>query len=119
MEDKQYDSAAEEIMALVDENPSELFSLERRWLVEKIKDKLLHFVGLAEDEDQGTYDAGYDSGYSDAEDESETRIGELEQEIEDLQDRVNELEDEVEKAFAEGVEAGQRMRGDVESIELS
>lgn len=117
--------AALEIMALVDEYPSEPFSLERKWLLEKLEAKLVWAWDAFEDEADANYQVGYDVGYSDGHDEGKAEMeDELESRIQDLEDQVNDLETEIEdmqtkidQAFTEGFEIGAR-NPDADSIEI-
>lgn len=104
MRDEQYQKFAEEIMALVDENPTVPLSIERRWLVEKLAEKLACIVGYAEDEFNVSYDVGYDTGYDQATEESEERIQELEERIEELEDELAQAKEDLDQSFAEGYE---------------
>jgi flagellar biosynthesis/type III secretory pathway protein FliH len=116
--DRLYTRGAAEIMALVDEFPSEPFSVERKWLEEKLVSKLMHIADLAADEDEAAYQTGYDNGYEEAKDEAEDRIAELESDLEDAQAELAEALEEADRAFADGFETGARSEG-AETIELS
>lgn len=115
---EQAKATALEIMALVDEFPSEPFSFERRSILERIEDMLNKAWDTFEDEAASNYEVGHEVGYSEGKEEAES---ELEERIQDLEDRIEELEseaDEIEdRAFTEGFEAG--LRGaNAEVIEL-
>jgi flagellar biosynthesis/type III secretory pathway protein FliH len=120
--EKLYEKAASEIMALVDEFPSGPFTLERKWLEQKLVAKLEDITGLASDEDDAAYQVGYDEGYAEGKDETEQ---EMDQQIQDLEEQVDDLERELEQvqedaaqAFAEGYEVGVRSGG-ADSVEIS
>lgn len=113
-----YLKAAEKIMALVDENPTEAFSLERRQIEARISYLVEEASGLASDEDDAAYQLGYDEGYYEGKDEV---ANENEEQIQDLEERISELEQELESAkdeaanaFAEGFEAGAQNSDNIE-----
>lgn len=60
-----YQTCAAEIMAMVDDSQTEPFTWERRKLEERICVKLAEVTGLAADEDDAAYQAGYDVGRQD------------------------------------------------------
>ncbi len=116
-------ATAIEIMALIDEFPSEPLTFERKQLVSLIEDKLFTAWNTFENEAVTEYNAGYDSGfdegydegYREAVEEGEPTIEELHNEIEDLK---KEIESVQQQSFAEGYEAGLHDRGNVDSIEI-
>ncbi len=122
MNDRQYHNAAEEIMALVDENPSELFSLERKFLIERLKTKLLNIYGVCEDDLDGSYQVGYDLGYDEARQEIssdyELRIEELEEEIEELRQDLDEMDAKIDQAFADGYQTAAQDDKIVETLKF-
>ncbi len=93
---------AHDIMALVDEYPSEPFTYERKVLLEKLEDLFARFVQQADNELQTSFDVGF------AEGEDSMR-----EEIKDLEDEISEWKSNVEEAkkeaytdgFTEGYEA--------------
>lgn len=97
------EAVAREIMALVDENPSEPFSFERREIEEQIRYKIGRHTQEVDEELDASFSLGHDEGrregYEDARDEYRSRIEELEEEIKNLRE-------EVEKAHADGVVEG-------------
>lgn len=96
---------AHDIMALVDEHPSEPFTYERKVLLEKLENLFAQFVQQADNELETSFQIGFEEGQDAKEDE-------LYGEIDDLQNQVMDLENEVEEAkkeaytdgFAEGYE---------------
>jgi flagellar biosynthesis/type III secretory pathway protein FliH len=94
---------AREIMALVDEFPSEPLSFERRGIIEKLTAILAQFADDVESEQQSSFDVGYDCGYNDGCSEKEEDLNE---EILNLEDKISELEEEVSASYDEGFAAG-------------
>jgi flagellar biosynthesis/type III secretory pathway protein FliH len=119
MSDKHEYLLAEEILALADENPSEPFSLERKWLIEKIELAIYSYSQRIDNERDSAYDLGFDDGHKEATIDAEDRIAELEEEIERLEDELNLSQEALDNVFAEGFEAGHQDNSHVESIELS
>lgn len=122
MNDRQYYNAAEEIMALVDENPSELFSLERKFFIERLKSKLEHFYGVCEDHLDGSYQVGYDLGYDEGKEETaseyESRIDELEEEVEELRQDLEDMNSKIDQAFADGYQTAAQDDKIVETLKF-
>jgi flagellar biosynthesis/type III secretory pathway protein FliH len=113
-----YIKAAAKIMALVDENPTEVFSLERRQIEEHITRIVEEASDLASDEDDVAYQLGYEEGYYEAKNlvtqDFEQDIRSLEKEIEDLHNELELAKDEAANAFAEGFEAGAQNSDNIE-----
>jgi flagellar biosynthesis/type III secretory pathway protein FliH len=113
-----YIKAAARIMALVDENPTEVFSLERRQIEERITRIVEQSSDLASDEDDAAYQLGYEEGYYEAKNlvtqDFEQDIRSLEKEIEDLHNELELAKDEAANAFAEGFEAGAQNSDNIE-----
>jgi len=112
MTDETALSVAREIMALVDEFPSEPFSYERKQVEEKLEILLARYADDTKDAHDSYYQVGFDEGLyegkMEAEDEYVTRIEELEMEIEDLQRDLEEAEKQADQAFAEGYETASK-----------
>jgi hypothetical protein len=113
-----YVKAAAKIMALVDENPTEVFSLERRQIEERITRIVEEASDLASDEDDVAYQLGYEEGYYEAKNlvtqDFEQDVRSLEKEIEDLHNELELAKDEAANAFAEGFEAGAQNSDNIE-----
>jgi flagellar biosynthesis/type III secretory pathway protein FliH len=113
-----YIKAAAKIMALVDENPTEVFSLERRQIEEHITRIVEEASDLASDEDDVAYQLGYEEGYYEAKNlvtqDFEQDIRALEEEIDDLRNELELTKNEAASAFAEGFEAGAQNSGNIE-----
>lgn len=122
MNDRQYYNAAEEIMALVDENPSELFSLERKFLIQRLRSKLERFYQVTEDELDSSYQVGYELGYDEGKDEAtsdyEARIEELEEKIEELRRDLEEVDSKIDQAFADGYQTAAQDDKIVETLKF-
>lgn len=120
MDDRQYYNAAEEILALVGDNPPELFSLERKFLVDRIKNKLMRVYQIAEDELDTSYSLGYDLGHdegcSETREDYEDRISELEEELEELRRDLEESDAKIDQAFADGYQTASRDDKIVETL---
>jgi flagellar biosynthesis/type III secretory pathway protein FliH len=91
--------AARDIMALVDEFPSEPFSLERREIESKLEDLIARLHDIHEDAKESYYQLGYEDGYGSAKEDSE-------QEIQELEDKIPALEEDVREAYDKGYEEG-------------
>lgn len=102
--------AALKIMALVDESPSEPFSLERKWLVEKLETIIANHTQQIDNERDVAFFLGVeeaeDSMRRELSDNYELRIEELENQIADLNDKIKDLEDSLESRYIEGVSHG-------------
>lgn len=90
---------AEEIMALVEENPSEPFSFERKNLLEDIKDRLTRFSEQADYELQYSFELGVEEGRNQASEDADAQFTELKSRIEELE---QELREEYTKGYNEG-----------------
>jgi len=88
--------AAQKIMALVDEFPSEPFSFERRQLIEKIEYFIGNYVDYVEEQLDDAFNLGVDTGVNQKQEE-------LEGQIKDLKSKVTSL---VHEAFTRGFIAG-------------
>jgi flagellar biosynthesis/type III secretory pathway protein FliH len=95
-----------EIMALVDENPSEPFSYERKRVLEQITDICAQAWNEMEDEATQNYELGREDGFRDGYDEAEQ---ESDNTIQDLEERIKELEEDVRKAYDDGLAVGTEM----------
>jgi flagellar biosynthesis/type III secretory pathway protein FliH len=96
---------AHDIMALVDEFPSEPFTYERKVLLEKLEELFAQFVQQADDELGLSFDIGFEEGADSVREEMEAEIETLEDEIADLKDEVEEAKKEAyTDGFAEGYE---------------
>lgn len=91
--------AAREIMALVDEFPSEPFSLERRQVEEKLEELISKLHDIHEDAKESYYQIGHEEGYSSAKEDSE-------QEVQELEDKIAELEQDVRETYDKGYDDG-------------
>src|SRR5690349_5177423 len=96
------------ILALVDENPSEPFSFERKQVENIITDMLFAYSQQADDELDSAFDLGLDEGRRQTEDEFEDRIAELEEEIETLKEELQDMTGQLDQRFAEGYETASR-----------
>lgn len=85
---------ARELMALVDEFPSEPLTFERKIVEAKIAHSLDRFVQRCEDELSQGFDTGYEMGYADCRDELHSTIQDLEDQIQDLKEALSGLETE-------------------------
>jgi archaellum component FlaC len=94
---------AHDIMALVDENPSESFTYERKVLLEKLEDLFARFVQQADDELQTSFDIGFEEGSDSVREEMQAEVETLEDEIEDLK---NEIEEAKNGAYSDGFAEG-------------
>lgn len=86
--------AAQEIMALVDEFPSEPFSFERKRLEQRLTMYIERFANQVEDEYQSSFDIGYEEGLAEGRDESYARLDELENLLIEKENIIDELEGE-------------------------
>lgn len=110
------------IMALVDENPSEPFSYERR----EVEARIVALVTRHSDEVDGElddayslgYDEGHSAGYEEAQDESEGRIEELEEELEELRSDLEDMNAKIDQAFAEGYETASKGDRIIETLQF-
>lgn len=95
--------AAYEIMALVDEFPSEPFSYERKMLVEKLELFIAKHTDQMDDELDYSFNLGFDTG---ANSKNEELKAEHAEEIDYLQSKLDEMEEQVKQAYDEGFAAG-------------
>jgi flagellar biosynthesis/type III secretory pathway protein FliH len=111
------------ILALVDEYPSEPFSLERRWAEENITNWIAQHTGETEDELDMSFQVGYEEGFSagkeEAEDDLNAHIHELEEELEDLRSDLEDALDRVEQSFAEGYETASKGDTSIETLKFN
>ncbi len=111
----ELEKAAQEIMALVDECPSEPFTFERRQVIDKLEtlmDNLLDVSQASKDSwQQVGYDEGYDAGYDQANEESATHTNELEDRINELEIELQDERQNTDNAFTEGYETASRTLG--------
>lgn len=102
--ERLYAKHAAEILAELDNRPTEPFTFERRQLEEWLVRRLEIVSELAADEDDAAYQSGYDIGYEDGQDKGredmdeemsalEDKVSEHEDTIETLSDQVSELKD--------------------------
>lgn len=121
--ERLYLQSADELLAWLDENPTEVNSIERRWIMEKLASKLETIADKAADEDDAAYQIGYDTGYDDgvdnAKEDMASEIQDLEERIEELEEEIRDLEDQASNAFAEGYQAAARDNDAIETLELS
>lgn len=96
---------AHDIMALVDEHPSEPFTYERKVLLEKLEDLFARVTQQADDELQTSFDIGFEEGADSMREEMQIEIETLEDEVEDLKNEIEEVKKEAyTDGFAEGYE---------------
>lgn len=125
MTDETALNVAREIMALVDEFPSEPFSYERKQVESKLELVLARYADDTKDAHDSYYQVGFDEGHyeakMEAEDEYETRIQELEEAIDDLRNDLNDAEAKLDQAFAEGYETASKgfTHGAVDNFDFS
>lgn len=120
--EKTYADAADKILDLVDENPTQPFTLERRELASRIARLVEIASDKAADEDDAAYQSGYDEGYYEAKDEVssdfENEIRELEEQINDLERELESAKDEAASAFAEGYQTAAKDNDAIETIKF-
>ncbi len=111
----ELEKAAQEIMALVDECPSEPFTFERRQVIDKLETLLDKLLDISEDSKESWqqlgYEEGYNAGYEEAEQDNETQINELEDRINELETELQEERQNSDNAFTEGYETASRTLG--------
>jgi flagellar biosynthesis/type III secretory pathway protein FliH len=114
---------AHKIMALVDENPSELFSYERKNVEQQISDMLVFYSEEVDNERDTAYNLGYDEGLyegrQESDDEHLTRIQELEEEINDLRRELEDANGNLDQAFTEGYETASRTENSIENFRFN
>jgi flagellar biosynthesis/type III secretory pathway protein FliH len=93
------EQAAREIMALVDEFPSEPLSFERKQVLEKLEDLISRLHDIHEDAKESYYQLGHEEGYGSGREDSDL-------EIEELRDKISELEEAVQEAHDKGFDEG-------------
>lgn len=97
--------AAQKILALMDEFPSEPFSFERKQVEDKLECLIAKHTQQIDDEMDYSFnlgiEEGHSQGYEEAKNEYETRIQELEDELLELKDNLGQKLDD---AFTEGYE---------------
>lgn len=96
------------IMALVDENPSEPFSFERKQMELKLEEVIASHTQQIDDELQESFDLGLYEGKRQAEDDLGAEIHELEEKIEELEAEIEDLKNQAETDFVQGYETGYR-----------
>lgn len=106
------------IMALVDEYPSELFSFERKVILEKLELAIAQHTQQVDEELDISFDLGFNEGREQTEYEYQDQINDLQDEINDLERQIETLEDKVETAFVQGLEAATRDNTDADTFEL-
>lgn len=110
------------IMALVDEHPSEPFSIERKWLEGNIKEMIVRHSGELDDELDTSFQTGYDEGYQEGQSETEQgfqdRISELEEELENLRNDLADMNAKIDQSFAEGYETASRGERVIETLDF-
>jgi flagellar biosynthesis/type III secretory pathway protein FliH len=97
------EAVAHEIMALVDEYPSEPFSFERREVEEQICYKIGRHTQEVDEELDASFSLGYDEGKREGYEEA---TNEFRSRIEELEEQIKNLEQDVEKAHEDGVAEG-------------
>lgn len=121
--EKLYTKGAADLLAWLDENPTEPFTIERKWIEQKLTSKLEEIADLAADEDDAAYQVGYDTGYDDgfdnAKEEMASEIEDLEARIEELEADNRDLEEQAADAFAQGYQSAARDNDAIETLELS
>jgi flagellar biosynthesis/type III secretory pathway protein FliH len=121
--ERLYLQSADDILVWLDDNPTEVNSIERRWIIERLASRLETIADRAADEDDAAYQTGYDTGYDDgfdnAKEEMASEIEDLESKIEDLEAEIRDLEDQASNSFAEGYQAAARDNDAIETLELS
>lgn len=107
-----YAKSAANLLAWLDENPTEPFTIERKWIEAHLASELEIIADRAADEDDAAYQVGYDTGYADGTDNAKedcaSEIEDLESRIEDLEAEIADLEGQAANAFAEGFEIGSK-----------
>ena len=110
------------IMALVDDNPSEPFSFERREVEARIAALVTRHSEEVDGELDEAYNLGYDeghsAGYDEAQDESGDRIAELEEELEELRSDLEDVDSRIDQAFAEGYETASKGDRIIETLQF-
>jgi flagellar biosynthesis/type III secretory pathway protein FliH len=113
---------ATKIMALVDNTPSEPFSLERRWTEANIYELIVRHSEEVDGELDEAYNIGYSeghsAGYDEAEDESSDRIAELEEELEELRSDLEDFDARIDQAFAEGYQTASQGDRIIETLQF-
>lgn len=89
----------EKIMALVDEYPSEPLSFERRRVIDEITVLIHQYSDELDNERDTSYEMGVDDGYSQAQQEAEY-------EIQDLEEQVQALKEEKDAEYQRGYDDG-------------
>ncbi len=119
---KASEKLALKIMALVDENPSEPFSYERKQLEYRIVDAVSQHSDALDDERDVAYDLGYEEGhregYYEAEQDFEDRISELEEELEELRNDLEDVDSRIDQAFAEGYQTASNGDKIIETLQF-
>lgn len=87
--------AAQDIMALVDEFPSEPLSFERKKLEERLTIFVERFADHVQDEYQNSFDVGYNEGLNEGRDESYGKLDKLENLLIEKENIIDELESEI------------------------
>ena len=90
---------AYDIMALVDEYPSEPFTYERKMILEKLEDLFARFVQQSDNELDYSFHLGFEEGENSMRDE-------LNFEIEDLRNEISNLEYQLEQTKKDGYDDG-------------
>ena len=103
-----YKDFALEIMALVDEYPSEPFSFERKAVIEKLEMMVAQHTHQIEGELDDAFSFGLDEGKRQAEADCENEIRELQEQLEEAQRDIETLTEDNERAFSEGYETAVR-----------
>lgn len=103
--EKLYLNGAEQILNFIDENPTEPFTIERKWLVTQLADKLQAISDKAADEDEAAFQVGYDEGWYEGRSQAES---DYENDIMDLEDRIRELEVELSNVQADNFKTDPR-----------
>lgn len=106
------------IMALVDENPSEPFSFERKQLELKLEEAVSFHTQQVDSELDLSYELGYDEGRYSAEEDYLQEIRELEEQVNDLEREIETLKEDNDKAFAEGYETASREVNVIETLKF-
>lgn len=91
--------AADKIMALVDEFPSEPFSFERQRITERLTDLIAQHTYEYEGEIDEAFELGRDTG-------SNEMAEQMRSDIEDLENEIQALREENDKTYQEGYDNG-------------
>jgi flagellar biosynthesis/type III secretory pathway protein FliH len=95
--------AAEKIMDLIDEFPSQPLTFERKQVMDQLECLVAQHTQQIDDELNESFALGLDEGRRQGEEEAKD---ELHSDIEYLKEKIDELEEEVRKSYDDGFAAG-------------